>query len=60
MGREEERYYKDQTHHGADDGFFNVQVLQEGDVINGIPETDIVQGNYGEVLIQDIEESDLG
>jgi hypothetical protein len=41
MGREEERYYKDQTHHGADDGFFNVQVLQEGDVINGIPETDI-------------------
>jgi len=24
MGREEERYYKDQTHHGADDCFFNV------------------------------------
>ena len=28
--------------------------------MNGIPESSIAQGNYGEVLIQDHDESDLG
>ena len=58
MGREEERYYKDQTRAGVDDNFFNVEVLQEG--MGSPPESIIHDNGNFDVLIDDgNDDSDL-